>query len=479
MKIISTEDYLPGSVNDLWAYNGLDAMITVEVLDKISPMVNNNNASVYQFEMDCLAPALDMMRRGIKVNLSTRDEVTLELEKERARLQGFLNAISQAAFDKDLNPNSPKQLKDFFRRLGIPPVFIYDKGEKKESTNREALERIRNYYWAQIPVDLILAAREVGDKISVLHSGVDSDGRMRFSFNVGATETGRWSSSKNVYGGGTNGQNITDELRKIFESDEGYELGYSDLEQAESRVVAYTSKCPAYIDACESGDPHTSVAMNIWPKLGWSKDPKENRQIADQIYFRHFTYRDMAKRGGHATNYYGQPPTIAKHLKISKHIAEEFQHHYFTAFPEISQWHRKIAAELQSGNGSITTALGRERFFFGRLTDDATLREAIAYEPQSIVGDVLNKGLLNVYRNLPQIQLLAQVHDAILFQFNDYSLLPQMQKLMRVPVEFYGRTMVIPVETLVGKNWAKANANNPQGLKKWKAGNVSEIGKLG
>ena len=44
---------------------------------------------------------------------------------------------------------------------------------------------------------------------------------MRFSFNVAGASTGRWSSSENPMWTGTNGQNITDEMRRMFVADPG------------------------------------------------------------------------------------------------------------------------------------------------------------------------------------------------------------------------------------------------------------------
>ena len=51
--------------------------------------------------------------------------------------------------------------------------------------------------------------------LGVLRTPLDPDGRMRCSYNVSGTENWRWSSSKNVYGRGTNLQNITASMRRM------------------------------------------------------------------------------------------------------------------------------------------------------------------------------------------------------------------------------------------------------------------------
>ena len=104
----------------------------------------------------------------------------------------------------------------------------------------------------------------------------------------------------------------------------------------------------------------------------------------------------MAKRGGHGTNYLGKAATIAKHLKVDKPIIESFQYKYFKAFPDIPNWHTHLLEKLQI-DGSIRTPLGRVRTFFGRPDDDATLREAVAFQPQSTIAEILNLALWKVW----------------------------------------------------------------------------------
>jgi len=77
-------------------------------------------------------------------------------------------------------------------------------------------------------------------------------------------------------------------------------------------------------------------------------------------------------------------------------------------------------------------------------------------------------------RAVLRIQLLAQVHDAILIQYPSHleaSIIPKVQALLDIPlsVEHNGivRTTTIPNEAAVGWNWAKKTDSNPDGLTKW------------
>jgi DNA polymerase I-like protein with 3'-5' exonuclease and polymerase domains len=480
-------------------YNGLDCCVTREIFDQTSTLLNQTNDPsprlIYGFERGMQAPALDMMQRGFKIDAYDRSLAEQRLSAQIERLKGILNRYGAATWGKPLNANSPKQLKSlFYGFYGLPEQHKIDKGQRTVTTNREALEKLSAYFHVLPIINCILAIRDTVKKLSVITTEISPDGRMRTTYNVAGTETGRWSSSSDVYGEGTNLQNITDELRQIFVADQGYKLGYLDLEQAESKAVGLlvwqTVGDAAYLAACESGDLHTTVARLVWPRLGWTDDTNYNRKLADQIFYRQFSYRDMAKRGGHATNYYGTPRTIARVLKVEERVIADFQMAYFAAFVGLRRWHEWVSRCI-SLNNELTTPLGRTRTFFGRPGDDATLREAIAFSPQSYVGDLLNAALWRVWRFLPEVQLLAQVHDAIVFQFpeeREQELLPRARDLCLIPVTAEStitpgelKTMTIPIEVKTGWNWASSEIKtsrgiikNPGGMMKWKANQLDE-----
>jgi hypothetical protein len=105
--------------------------------------------------------------------------------------------------------------------------------------------------------------------------------------------------------------------------------------------------------------------------------------------------------------------------------------------------------------------------------DDATIREAIAYDPQGSLADILNRGMLQVWLNR-NCRLLMQIHDAILIQYpqaKEDEVIPRIQTQLRVPIALNGgRELVIPYGIATGWNWGKHSENNPDGLKAYKAG---------
>lgn len=523
MPLIQTETLKPGDLTaelQHQVYCGLDCAVTLEVHQELQKLFNKPPA-IYSFERALQGPYLEIMQRGFAVDSLAREHAARGL-RDRIGLDGLgrptglgllgtLNEFSMAFWSKPLNPRSPAQLKDFFyKAMGLPEIWISQKGERKLSTNRETLEKLETYLYARPIIACILAIRDLSKQLEVFETEIDPDGRYRTSYNIAGTETGRPSSSSNAFGTGGNAQNIAATLRYVFVADPGWKLCVIDLEQVEARDVGWFAGVLfgdwSFLDSCESGDLHTNNAKLIWPELPWTGDKVKDRKLADRNFYRDMSYRDMAKRGSHLSNYMGTAWTMSRHLKIPLKLAEEFQARYcrggraqhehrgqnwpvtreeikpaYDCIPRYWQW---IAQQLQTTN-KLTTPFGRERHFFGRPGDDTTLREAIAFLPQSTTADRMNLGLWRVWKHMPQVQLLAQTYDSITFQFregeNHDDIVSEALRRIRVELtEPGGRRYVVPGEAKIGFNWAakhdetkpigKGNRLNPDGLIKWKPG---------
>src|SRR6202042_3649131 len=115
----------------------------------------------------------------------------------------------------------------------------------------------------------LTAMRDLHAKIKMLKTAIDPDGRMRTSYNIAGTSTGRFSSSYSEFGTGGNLQNIEESLRSVFISDPGMKFAKFDAKSGESYIVGAIEwnlfNDGRYIDAVESGDIHTAVARICWP----------------------------------------------------------------------------------------------------------------------------------------------------------------------------------------------------------------------
>lgn len=503
-RIIQTAD-LPENPGELdrntrdWVYNGFDVCVTQEVLEAIAPQLDGVTGRTYEFSRALQAPILEMTMRGVLVDRARKAKVLAEFKADIKRLAHQLDRIVKEGLGLDLNWRSPKQLNVLlYDVLGLPVQRKRNaNGQMSPTVDRDALEKLVHYYWAETICAHLLALRDLDKKRSFLETSTDPDGRMRTNYNIAGTNTGRLSSSASDFGTGTNLQNVDRKLRSVYVADKGMKFCNLDLEQADARNVGAicwnlfhdshgADFAGAYLDACESGDLHTAVCRMAWADLDWGDNPSHFRDVADLIAYRQLSYRDLAKKLGHGTNYYGTPRTMAKHTHVAVPQIEQFQRRYFEGFPAIGSfdrnphdpnWHNYVRKQLKDF-GHITSQLGRRRYFFGRPTDDETIRAAIAYEPQSMTADEIDGGILALWRG-HRVWLHLQVHDSILIQYpeeQEDEIVPWALETLKQRLRLKGgRDFFVPVEAKVGWNWGEVEydgngnvADNPDGLIKWK-----------
>ena len=487
MKVYHTEALRPGDPKSeterLWIYNGLDCCVTYEVLEAILPQLDNQTSSTYALSRSLQGPVMEMNLRGVLIDDTQRQKAISQYRTDLERLEGNLYRIVHEGVGFLDFKNAPKTKA--WRSNNLVATLLYDilklpairkrneRGEMARTVNRDALERLQLHFIAKPIISHILALRDIGKKISVLETKVDADGRLRTSYNIAGTTTGRFSSSFNDFGTGGNLQNVEERLRRIFISDPGMKFANIDLEQADSRNIGALCwnvlRDPRYLDACESGDLHTSVARMSNPTMGWTGDLRGDRRIAELPYYRHHSLRHVCKVLGHGTNYLGSAYEMSKHTKIDQDLIKDFQVTYFQTFPSIPKLHEWVQTQLFE-QGHLVTPFGRKRWFFGRRDERDTLKQAVAHMGQSMTADEMNYAMLALWR-LHIVQFLLQGHDSILIQYpeeKENEIIPKVLAAMRVPLELEGgRTFVVPVECQVGWNWSKATNDNPNGLKKW------------
>jgi len=423
--------YKDTSVDDLYIYNGLDTMITFEVAEKL--IVELNEANLFEFyhtQIHPLIPVVNKMQvRGIKINNDKKDKVALY---EETKLLNAYNTLD-VSLEKPLNINSPKQLKEFlYDDIGLIP--IKDRKTGALSTNNEAMMKLKSKYGGNF-FDLVLELRKKQKLLSTYLKGkVDDDGRFRCSYNIAGTVSGRFSSSKNIWGTGHNLQNVPKGLcRSFFIPDDGNVFLEFDLSQAEARVVAWLANALPLIDGFERGvDIHTENAKRIFGEY--------NKEL-----------RTLAKKLVHAANYGIGSNTFAYIAGIPVSRAKECLKLFFKTYPEIKYWQASITQQIKQIH-YLVTPLGRKRQFFGYFSAP----DAYSYIPQSTIGDLLNRGMGKVFN--AGYEVMLQVHDSILVQVNigkEEKAIKEIKELLTIPFKINGRELVVPVEVEMGMNWGE------------------------
>lgn len=445
-----------------WAYCGIDSCVLPEIKGNLTPELTPQTEAIYLEELAWQGPALTMSLRGIRIDHGAVESALSDLWKNIGREERVLATEAQEVGFAGANEKlarSPKQARElFYGALGLPE---HRNREGTVSADKFVLERLAKKYPDAVPfIERFRTIRFLTEQRKVLTRGISPDGRMRYSMNVGATETIRWSATKNAFNEGGNIQNIMPSMRNIFIADPGWVLFYADLEQADSRGVAYLAGDEAYIRAHKEGNVHVWAARIFWPDLPWTGDDVKDKELAKSTLLPWdpaHVYYDQAKRQQHGLNFaMSVPAGLALHARISFPAAREAGKLYFDAAPRIQIWHVEIAEEIHK-TSVLTTPLGFRREFFGNPWEKDTIKEAISFHPQSTTSHVLCRGLYRVWDELDpkHVRVLANEHDAIMgeVRIGEEAVLERVVELMREEVPIRGRVMVIPTSVAVGENW--------------------------
>jgi uracil-DNA glycosylase len=204
-----------GDLKQLLEYNCIDLIRTFEVAQSqrqlIASMEQTEQWEIKKYQYDL---SLRMMDRGVKVDTARRLQLTIDLSTVVSQLAERLEYIIPQSM---INPDpkvakwyrSDKQMKYvFYDLLGFH--IVNNRKTGNATVGKEALKTLRKRYpiWTRL-FDLLDDYGSADNMSVVLRMQLDSDGRVRCSYNPAGTETHRLSSSQNVRGGGTNLQNLT------------------------------------------------------------------------------------------------------------------------------------------------------------------------------------------------------------------------------------------------------------------------------
>lgn len=395
-------------------------------------------------------PLSEMCLRGLPISE----------EKRRVSHDRIADEIGQliASLTEEINPRSPKQKLELFKGKGYKIPKIRDAKTKawKESTNELSLKKMRLKY----PSDTDLKALiELSGKQKALSAYVDctydEDDRIRYMFDGHGTETGRFSSSSDHRGRGFNVQTIPKYAKKFIEwpEESGRIFINCDLKQAESRFVAYDAADSDLITMLEdpTKDIHKYVAAEIFKKA--------EADVVD-------SERQLGKKSGHGANYAMAATTFMESclkemdLVLSKKEAQNVLDSYHRLFPGIQMWHKSLRDEVRVAR-KLSTPMGRERYFYGRM-DDNLFRESYAYRPQSTVPDITNCLMLGLWqaredKKLPDFWFHAQVHDSILVSALESEAAPIIAYMLDIEpwhpeIILRAGRLKIPTSVEVGRN---------------------------
>lgn len=428
----------------LWKYNAQDCARTFEIWEAQQAAITSMNLrGPHDLEMALFYPVLRTMTKGCRVDEKLRAGMLDKLQAAEVAGQAWLEEV----IGHPLNIQSPKQVAEFFyTEMGQSPYHNRKTGGV--TTDDETLGKIGLREPLLLPiVQRIQELRSLGVFTGTfLKSLTDPDGRLRCAYNIGGTVTFRFSSSENVWGNGTNLQNwskgggLLPNLRQIIIPDPNHTFFDIDLSSSDLRIVVWESNCAKMKEWFLNGlDPYTEITRTYY------KDPAIQKSDSRRQLFKSFC---------HGTNYGGLAKNLAQRLGLSIPEAERLQAWYFTQFPEIREWQTRVIDSINR-TSTIRNAFGFQKVFFDRV-DASIYREAFAWIGQSTTAIVINLGYLNVHRNLPDVDVLLQVHDSIAGQFptSQPTLVDRIRDECSIRIPYGDDPLVIPVGIkLSEKSW--------------------------
>lgn len=338
-----------------------DSIVTFAASERLNRGLAGNprSAAHYHFNIRTLKPYLYMGLRGCKLDmelLSQRKQTCWGKIKEQ---QEIVNQMTGQYLNVK---SSPQKAKYLYGELALPEQYKREKGQKKVTTNFDALCNL--YIKTQLPVLLeIIKLTRLRTRFSDLHKLQPfADGRMRTNLNPVGTDTGRLASSETWVEGikqkpkiefkpgpngtkiltlkytqevdnlGTNLQNVTEEIRDLFIPDRDDFLFWQyDLSGADAWTVA------ADLQALGNDRMMVHLKHKIKPSLvilllvehgnevyKWSLEELKRRhdemkKLTDTVPRLKEAYRG-SKACQHGTNYGMQPPLMAS-LLLQRSVA--------------------------------------------------------------------------------------------------------------------------------------------------------------
>ena len=455
-------------------YNGTDVLVTKEIKDRFTKDIEENGLHdfYYGFVNKLHDFYMDLERKGFKVDEAVRIAL---IEKYVERFNSTMDRLEKIV-GHGVNVNSSPQVRNLlFGEMRFPErakvddevlSLLYANHAKKEE-QREV-------------ITAILEGRQIRKTLSTyLFAPCDFDGRMRCSYRIVGTETGRSSTSKLepplrpslVVGTGSKAKikhiglmfhNITKhgeiggDIREMFVVDEGCWFGEIDMSQAEARIVALLANAADLLKLFDSGiDVHKTTASWVYG-VAYNKITSTQRQVCKHVR--------------HAGNY-GQGPrglvdllaVKSKQLHVDLNISEYRARQILTIFhrytPNIQAvFHEEIKKALNTNNRTLINPYGRPRQLLGRWGDEL-FREAFAQIPQSTVPDHLRMAAMRAKIRMPEIEYRVESHDAVTWSCK-IELFNQAAKILKEeiekPIDFAGctlprGTLIIPAEVKVGR----------------------------
>lgn len=363
-----------------------------------------------------------------------------------------ITELEQRIYDQAEEPfniNSPKQLGTvLFEKMQLPH------GKKTKtgwSTNADVLEKLR---WQAPIVADVLEYRQYAKLKSTYADGllkvIDPDGRIRTSFQMTVTATGRLSSTE------PNLQNIPartevgSRIRGMFVAAPGNVLVDADYSQVELRLLAHISGDETMQQAFLSGeDFHTLTAAKVFHVA-----PEE---VTGQM-------RSRAKAVNFGIVYGISAFSLAQDIGVSVAEAKEYMERYFDTYRGVKHYMEQVVEKARE-KGYVETIMHRRRALPELKSSNFNMRSfgervALNMPIQGTAADIMKLAMVRVEQRLKReglaAKLIMQVHDELIVECPE----AEKETVERLLEEEMGGVahlaVPLPAQAHSGRTWLEA-----------------------
>ena len=440
------------SVELVKEYAAEDADITLQLYEKLMPLLNENGVEklFYEIEMP-LVPVLSRMEaNGVRIDTENLQQISEAFGIEIHKIEEEIYNTAGMPF----NIASPKQLGEvLFEKLRI------DEKAKKTKTGQYATgEDVLQKLLHKHPIiQMILDYRSLTKLKSTYLDALPAlvnpkDGLIHTSYNQAVTATGRLSSNN------PNLQNIPvrtekgREIRRAFvPRSEAYTLLAADYSQIELRIIAHLSQDPAMVNDFNLGhDIHAATAAKVF-HVPMDQVTKEQRSRAKAVNFG--IIYGMSAFG------------LAERMELSRSEAADIIKKYFEEYAGIKEYMNRSIA-LARERGYAETILGRRRYLrdingANSVVRGFAERNAINAPIKGSSADMIKIAMIGIHEELERLKMqskmILQVHDELVFDAH----LDELDTLKAIVQDKMVNALPLSVPVIVemntGANWLEAH----------------------
>lgn len=472
------DDGKTGNLRDYYRYCAQDCWATLNSYLALIAECPDFVFTNYLEEFPLVFPTLHCECEGVLCDI---EQLAIERGKKEQEILLKEKSLRIQLHSPNFNVNSPKQVLELFKVLGLSQLKSTDKANMLKA---QASSPFNNRILTQV-VDIRKAKKIAGTYLvqdKLFH------GRWHYRIDPAGTVTARLNSSESSYWCGLQWQNIPREdlsVKRCAVADEGWLLGEIDKSQAEARCVGYLAGDLKLIELVEGPNDYHCWNASQFFGVPYEElyDNKTKKKLNPEL-------RDLSKRTNHGANYNMKgmmlletmgPKMAAKAkllLKLPRHwtllkVCEFLIERYEQTYPQVKgPYYDAIIKEIEL-TGRLTSPLGWVRLFFRKPSrapsDKLALNAAVAHPSQNLSVAIVNREYYTVWREqiygtLQGIfRIKAQIHDSIFFQYRrDRPDVPEIvHGMMKTRVDVKGadgvvRNMFIPSDVSCGKrSWAE------------------------